>query len=109
MLGFRDPVACSGPHGDRAQAGIGFTELSNGFATTDDPTVLQAICDRLGPGVINVFVQRRLSRLPLPFTDTDRDAGYWWETSIPHNVEIIFNRQIRSGPTTEIIGGGPTC
>ncbi|MEV6160079.1 hypothetical protein AB0L53_58040 [Nonomuraea sp. NPDC052129] len=64
------------------QAEIGFTELSNGFATTDDPTVLQAICDRLGPGVINVFVQRWLSRLPLPFTDTDRDAGYWWETSM---------------------------
>ncbi|MFI7229193.1 hypothetical protein ACIBO5_38760 [Nonomuraea angiospora] len=27
----------------------------------------------------------------------------------PHNVEIIFNRQIRSGPTTKIIGGVPTC
>ena len=32
-----------------AQAGIGFTELSNGFAATDDPAGLQAICDRLGP------------------------------------------------------------
>ena len=32
------------------QAGIGFTELSNGFATCDDPAALQAICDRLGPG-----------------------------------------------------------
>ena len=31
-------------------AGIGFTELSNGFATCDDPAGLQAICDRLGPG-----------------------------------------------------------
>ena len=38
-----------------ATAGIGFTELSNGFATTDDPAGLQAICDRLGPGTINVF------------------------------------------------------
>ena len=63
-------------------AGVGFTELSNGFAATDDPAVLQAICDRLGPGTINVFVQRWLARLPLPFTDTDRDAGYWWETSM---------------------------
>ena len=32
------------------QAGIGFTELSNGFASCEDPTRLQAICDRLGPG-----------------------------------------------------------
>jgi hypothetical protein len=33
-------------------AGIGFTELSNGFATCTDPGGLQAICDRLGPGTI---------------------------------------------------------
>ena len=31
------------------KAGIGFTELSNGFATGTDPAALQAICDRLGP------------------------------------------------------------
>ena len=33
-----------------AQAGIGFSELSNGFASCADPAALQAICDRLGPG-----------------------------------------------------------
>ena len=38
-------------------AGIGFTELSNGFATCSDPVGLQAICDRLGPGVIRVFAR----------------------------------------------------
>jgi len=32
-----------------SKAGIGFTELSNGFATATDPAALQAICDRLGP------------------------------------------------------------
>ncbi|MGH8931490.1 MAG: hypothetical protein ACRDZO_12905 [Egibacteraceae bacterium] len=32
-----------------AKAGIGFTPLSNGFASCDDPAGLQAICDRLGP------------------------------------------------------------
>jgi hypothetical protein len=69
------------------RAGVGFTELSNGFAATDNPAALQAICDRLGPGTINVFVQRWLARLPLPFTDTDRDAGYWWETSM-RQIEI---------------------
>ena len=65
-----------------AQAGIGFAELSNGFADTDDPAALQAICDRLGPGTINVFFQRWLARLPLPLTPHDRDAGYWWELSM---------------------------
>ena len=70
-----------------AQAGIGFTALSNGFAATDDPAGLQEICDRLGPGTINVFVQRWLSRLPLPFGNTDRAAGYWWETSM-RQIEI---------------------
>lgn len=69
------------------KAGIGFTELSNGFASCDQPQALQDICDRLGPGTINVFVQRWLARLPMPFTPADRDAGYWWETSL-RQVEI---------------------
>ncbi len=40
------------------KAGTGFTELSNGFATCADPAALQAICDRLGPGTIQVFAER---------------------------------------------------
>src|SRR5207248_921783 len=69
------------------KAGIGFTELSNGFASCDDPQALQTVCDRLGPGTINVFVQRWLARLPVPFTRKDQDGGYWWETSL-RQVEI---------------------
>jgi hypothetical protein len=61
------------------RAGIGVTALPNGFAACDDAAALQAICDRLGPGTINVFVQRWLHRLPLPLGPADRDAGYWWE------------------------------
>jgi hypothetical protein len=53
-------------------AGIGFSELSNGFATCADPERLQAICDRLGPGAITVFFERWMSRLPLPLTPADR-------------------------------------
>ena len=68
-------------------AGIGFTALSNGFAATDDPEGLQAICDRLGPGTIKVFFERWMSRLPLPLTDADRDAGYRWELSM-RQIEI---------------------
>ena len=57
-----------------ARAGIGFTELSNGFAACDDPAALQEICDRLGPGTIEVFAQRWLPRLPMPF-DRRRPRG----------------------------------
>jgi hypothetical protein len=68
-------------------AGIGFTELSNGFATCADPEALQAICDRLGPGTISMFFERWMSILPLPLTDHDRTAGYWWELSM-RQVEV---------------------
>ena len=64
------------------KAGIGFTELSNGFATATDPAALQAICDRLGPGAIQVFAERWWAILPLPLTEHDRVAGYWWELSM---------------------------
>jgi hypothetical protein len=65
-----------------AKAGIGFSELSNGFATAADPVGLQAICDRLGPGAITVFAERWWSILPLPLTEHDRAGGYWWELSM---------------------------
>jgi hypothetical protein len=61
--------------------GLGFTELSNGFAACDDPALLQRICDSLQPGTIEVFFQRWLHRLPLPLAPADRDAGWWWELS----------------------------
>ena len=70
-----------------SKAGIGFTALSNGFATCEDPAALQAICDRLGPGTINVFFERWMSRLPLPLDETDRAGGYWWELSM-RQIEV---------------------
>ncbi len=68
-------------------AGIAFTELSNGFASCGDPAALQEICDRLGPGTIEVFAQRWLHRLPVPFGRADARAGYWWEISM-RQVEV---------------------
>ena len=65
-----------------AAAGIGFTALSNGFASCEDPAVLQAICDRFGPGTVQVWFQRWMAKIPLPLDDADRDAGYWWELSM---------------------------
>ncbi len=67
--------------------GFSFTELSNGFASAEDPAVLQKICDALQPGTINVFFQRWLSRLPLPLGTAGQDAGYWWELSMAQ-VEV---------------------
>jgi len=69
------------------EAGIGFTELSNGFATADDPAGLQAICDSLGPAQIEAFVADWLAVLPTPFTDADQAAGFWWELSM-RQVEV---------------------
>jgi hypothetical protein len=69
------------------KAGLGFTELSNGFACCDVPAMLQRICDALQPGTIEVFFQRWLSRLPLPLDLADQKAGYWWELSMAQ-VEV---------------------
>ena len=85
-----------------ARAGIGFTELSNGFAACDDPAALQAICDRLQPGTIEVFAQRWLHRLPLPFGAADQRAGYWWELldapgrGLPHHRASTRPRRARA-------------
>jgi len=70
-----------------ARAGIAFTELSNGFAACADPVALQEICNRLQPGTIEVFAQRWLHRLPLPFGPADQRAGYWWEISM-RQIEV---------------------
>jgi hypothetical protein len=70
-----------------ARAGISYRELSNGFAACEDPAALQEICDRLQPGTIEVFAQRWLHRLPMPFGPGDQRAGYWWEISM-RQVEV---------------------
>lgn len=88
------------------KAGIGFTALSNGFASCTDPAGLQAICDRLGPGMINQFFQRWTSVLPLPLTEHDREAGYWWELSM-RQVEtsrtIVFDAPRRARAFVEAL------
>ena len=69
------------------QAGIAFAELSNGFASASDPDGLQAICDRLQPGTIEVFFARWMARLPVPLTAADQAAGFWWELTM-RQVEV---------------------
>jgi hypothetical protein len=61
------------------KAGIGHTALDNGFATCDDPALLQRLCDRLGPGAVSSFFWRWQGRLPSPLTRDDLRAGYVWD------------------------------
>jgi hypothetical protein len=65
-----------------ARAGIGFTAMDNAFAAVDDPAALQAICDMLGPGQIQVLLDKWLAILPNPFTQADVDAGYRYQLSV---------------------------
>src|SRR6266851_2186234 len=82
-----------------AAAGLGFTALSNGFASCDDPAGLQQICDRFGPGTVQVWFQRWMARIPLPLDDADRDAGYWRELSM-RQVEtsrtLVFDEDVHA-------------
>lgn len=62
-----------------AKAGVGYTALDNGFASCDEPALLQRLCDRLGPGAVTGFFWRWQARLPSPFTREDLRAGYVYE------------------------------
>ncbi len=70
------------------RAGIGYTELANGFATCDEPARLQAVCDRLGPVQIQLFFERWMRQIPTPLTAVDRAGGYWWELSM-RQIEVF--------------------
>lgn len=70
-----------------SKAGIGFTELANGFAACDDPARLQAICDRLNAAHIELFFERWMRVIPTPLDANDRAGGYWWELSM-RQIEV---------------------
>ena len=67
---------------------------------------MQGICDRLGPGTINVFFERWMAILPLPLTDHDRADGYWWELSmrqIETSRTIVFDAPRRARSFVEAL------
>jgi hypothetical protein len=79
--------------------GIGFTELSNGFASCTDPVALQDICDRFGPGTVQVWFERWMARIPLPLTAADREAGFWWDLSmrqIETSRTLVFDTDVHA-------------
>ena len=75
------------PKRQAGHAGIGYTALSNGFASCDNPAGLQEICDRFGPADVQEFFDRWTAVIPTPFNPDDRAAGYWWELSM-RQVEV---------------------
>jgi len=79
--------------------GVGFTGLSNGFASCQDPALLQRICDRFGPGHVQAWFDRWMAQIPLPLEAADRDAGFWWELSM-RQVEtsrtLVFDSDVHA-------------
>ena len=65
-----------------AKEGIAFEALDNGIQSCADPQRLQAICDGLSAAKIDALLRKWLRRLPHPFTDDDRRAGYRYDISI---------------------------
>jgi len=80
-------------------AGVGFTELSNGFASCEDPALLQRICDGFGPGHVQAWSGRWMAQIPLPLDAADRDAGYWRDLSmrqIETSRTLVFDDDVHA-------------
>jgi hypothetical protein len=88
--------------------GIPFEALDNGILSCPDPKRLQQICDGLTPAKIEGLLRKWLARLPHPFPEEDRRAGYRYNISIlqaefsltqvldqPVNGRIFFEEVIR--------------
>ncbi len=65
-----------------AKEGIAFEALDNGIRSCANPQRLQQLCDGLSGAKIDALLRKWLARLPHPFTDQDRKAGYRYDVSI---------------------------
>src|SRR5271169_6196295 len=65
-----------------AKEGIAFEPLDNGILSCANSKRLQEICDGLSGAKIDALLRKWLARLPHPFTDQDRKAGYRYDVSI---------------------------
>jgi hypothetical protein len=65
-----------------AKEGIAFEALDNGVLSCANPKRLQQLCDGLSAAKIDALLRKWLARLPHPFTDQDRNAGYRYDVSI---------------------------
>jgi hypothetical protein len=79
--------------------GLGFTGLSNGFGSCADPALLQDVCDALRPAHVQAWFERWMSVIPLPLTDADRAAGFWWELSmrqVEFSRTLVFDQDVHA-------------
>ena len=65
-----------------ARRGVAFESLDNGILSCADPRRAQKLCDHLDTNKIDALFRKWLSRLPHPFTASDRKAGYRYDVSI---------------------------
>jgi len=78
--------------------GINYQSLDNGFLSCENPEILQKMCNKLGPGQIEVFFRKWIQRLPFPVTENDIKAGYRHELSVwqaEFSRTQIFDRPVR--------------
>ena len=64
------------------QRGIPYQALDNGVLSCEDPKRAQQLCDQLDARRIRRLVEKWLRRLPHPFLQKDREAGYRHDISI---------------------------
>ena len=80
------------------QRGIAYEALDNGFCSCTKPETLQAVCDSLSPEHIVDFFTKWLQRLPTPFDQRDRQAGFTYNLSILQmevSLTQVFDRPLR--------------
>lgn len=61
---------------------IAYEPLDNGIASCEDPVALQRICESLTDRKIDRLLRKWLRRLPHPFTNQDRAAGFRYDISM---------------------------
>lgn len=64
------------------QQGIAYESLDNGLLSCEDPQRLQRLCDGLSAAKIQGLTRKWFGRLPHPFAERDRRAGYRYDISI---------------------------
>jgi hypothetical protein len=65
-----------------AKEGIAFEALDNGILSCANPQRMQQIANGLDSAKIDALLRKWLARLPHPFTEADRQAGYRYDISI---------------------------
>ncbi len=77
---------------------IGFESLDNGFLSCKQPQQLQEICDSLGPGDVQNFFDRWLTKLPWPLSAEDQKACFTHKLSlwqVEASLTQVFDKPVQ--------------